>query len=55
LNDPLFAEFLEAHGQDKILKDIEEKDKTENLSIEEIIDKEPTNKIANANVSDFEV
>lgn len=57
MNDPLFAEFLEAHGQEKILKDIEEKNEgsPEKLSIQEKTDEEPTNKIANADISDFEV
>lgn len=57
MNDPLFAEFLEAHGQEKILKDIEEKDEgsPEKLSIQEKTDEKPTNKIANADISDFEV
>lgn len=56
LSDPLFAEFLEAHGQEKILKDIEESDKAEELSTQEKTnEEEPTNKIANANISDFEV
>lgn len=55
MNDPLFAEFLEAHGQEKILKDIVEEDKTEDLCNHEVIDEESTNKIANANISDFEV
>lgn len=55
MNDPLFAEFLEAHGQEKILKDIAEEDKIEELSTQKIIDEEPTNKIANTNISDFEV
>lgn len=51
----MFAEFLEAHGQKKILKDIEERDKSENVCTQEKFDEEPTNKIANADVSDFEV
>lgn len=56
LNDPLFAEFLEAHGQEKILNDIKDEGKTEELSSQEkTIDEESTNKIANADISDFEV
>lgn len=55
MSDPLFAEFLEAHGQKTILKDIEEGDKSENVCTQEKFDDEPTNKIANADISDFEV
>lgn len=57
MNDPLFAEFLEAHGQEKILKDLEEEseEKLDELSIQEKTDEEPMNKIANADISDFEV
>jgi len=51
----MFTEFLEAHGQEKILKDLNNKDKTEESSTQKEIDEEPTNKIANANISDFEV
>lgn len=52
----MFAEFLEAHGQEKILKDIKDEDITEELSSQEKnVDDEPTNKIANADISDFEV
>jgi len=47
----MFTEFLEAHGQEKILKDLNNEDKIkESLSQNEIND-EPTNKIANANIS----
>lgn len=55
MNDPLFAEFLEAHGQEKILKVIKEEDKAEESTTQEITDNEPVNKIANADISDFEV
>jgi len=51
----MFTEFLEAHGQEKILKDLNKDDKTEESSTQKEIDEEPTNKIANANISDFEV
>lgn len=52
----MFVEFLEAHGQEKILKDIKDEDKIEELSSQETTaDEEPTNKIANADISDFEV
>lgn len=54
MSDPLFAEFLEAHGQEKILNDIKE-NTTEESSVQENIEEEPTNKIANADISDFEV
>ncbi|XP_001949363.1 probable RNA-binding protein 19 isoform X1 [Acyrthosiphon pisum] len=54
LSDPMFTEFLEAHGQEKILKDLNNEDKTEESSTQKEIDEEPTNKIANANISDFE-
>lgn len=55
MSDPLFAEFLEAHGQEKILKVIKEEDKAEESTIQEKTDEEPLNKIANADISDFEV
>lgn len=54
----MFSEFLEAHGQEKILKDIVELDNVngEELSTQEKTDEEePTDKIANAAISDFEV
>lgn len=52
----MFTEFLEAHGQEKILKDINEEMKTdEESSTQKEIDEEPSNKIANADISDFEV
>lgn len=52
----MFSEFLEAHGQENILKDIVELDKVEELSTQEQTnEEEPTNKIANAAISDFEV
>lgn len=54
LNDPMFTEFLEAHGQEKILKDIKNEDKAEESSTQTETDEESTNKIANANISDFE-
>lgn len=50
----MFTEFLEAHGQEKILKDIKNEDKAEESTQKET-DEESTNKIANANISDFEV
>lgn len=50
----MFAEFLEAHGQENILKDIKEKGIPEEI-IQEKLDEEPINKIANADISDFEV
>lgn len=55
LRDPMFTEFLEAHGQEKILKDLNSEDKIEESFSQNEIDDEPTNKIANANISDFEV
>jgi len=51
----MFTEFLEAHGQEKILKDLNNEDNTEEASTQKEIDEETTNKIANANISDFEV
>jgi len=51
----MFTEFLEAHGQEKILKDIKNEDKAEESSTQTETDEESTNKIANANISDFEV
>lgn len=54
MSDPLFTEFLEAHGQEKILEDIKE-EHIEPLTKEKTDDDEPTNKIANADISDFEV
>lgn len=51
----MFTEFLEAHGQEKILKDLNSEDKIEESLSQNEIDDEPTNKIANANISDFEV
>lgn len=55
MSDPLFAEFLEAHGQEKILKVIKEENKAEESTIQEKTDEEPLNKIANTDISDFEV
>lgn len=55
MDDPLFVEFLETHGQENILKDIEEVNKSDDLSTQKIIDEKPTNKIANTDISDFEV
>jgi len=51
----MFTEFLEAHGQEKILEDIKNEDKVEESSTQKEIEEEPTNKIANADISDFEV
>lgn len=51
----MFTEFLEAHGQEKILKDIKEVHITEESTQEKTDEEEPINKIANANISDFEV
>lgn len=51
----MFAEFLEAHGQDKILKVIKEEDKVDESITQEKTDGEPLKKIANADISDFEV
>lgn len=54
----MFVEFLEAHGQETILKDIKDENgevKTEESSFQEKTDEEPVNNIANADISDFEV
>lgn len=52
----MFAEFLEAHGQEKILNDIKDENKVEaEESSQEKTDEEPANNIANADISDFEV
>lgn len=50
----MFAEFLEAHGQENILKDIN-KEVVPEESTPKKSDDEPINKIANADISDFEV
>lgn len=50
----MFAEFLEVHGQEKVLEEIKE-DKVEEPLAQENTDDEHKNKIANADISDFEV
>lgn len=51
----MFAEFLEVHGQEKVLEEIKEEDKVEEPLAKEKSDDEHINKIANADISDFEV
>ncbi|XP_050534142.1 probable RNA-binding protein 19 [Daktulosphaira vitifoliae] len=52
LDDPLFVEYLEVHGQDKILEKINEGNR--DTPNENEVENDPTEKIADADISDFE-
>ncbi|XP_050436168.1 probable RNA-binding protein 19 [Adelges cooleyi] len=56
LDDPLFTEFLEAHGHENILDKVKNEDelKNEELPFKSENKDESADKIANADISDFE-